>query len=153
GIHGEADEANGRLYGTVNFGQAPTANIEPGAQYWGGGYEIEYIGRWGNSTGHTLADWHATNLSDRTIQGYFPPSSGIVPGAVDYRQSGHLHDPPVGADDFVESSQFVPYGTPLATTLGAPNYPLNLDRLPWDYNGNGVVDSADYTVWRDSVGQ
>ena len=22
-----------------------------------------------------------------------------------------------------------------------------------DYNGNGVVDAADYTVWRDSLGQ
>jgi hypothetical protein len=25
--------------------------------------------------------------------------------------------------------------------------------LPGDYNGNGVVDAADYTVWRDSLGQ
>jgi hypothetical protein len=26
-------------------------------------------------------------------------------------------------------------------------------RLPRDYNGDGVVDAADYTVWRDSRGQ
>ena len=26
-------------------------------------------------------------------------------------------------------------------------------RLPGDYNGDGVVDAADYTVWRDSSGQ
>jgi hypothetical protein len=25
--------------------------------------------------------------------------------------------------------------------------------LPGDYNGNGVVDAADYTAWRDSLGQ
>jgi MYXO-CTERM domain-containing protein len=24
--------------------------------------------------------------------------------------------------------------------------------LPGDYNGNGVVDAADYTVWRDNLG-
>ena len=24
--------------------------------------------------------------------------------------------------------------------------------LPGDYNGNGIVDAADYTVWRDSLG-
>jgi hypothetical protein len=27
------------------------------------------------------------------------------------------------------------------------------DGLPGDYNRNGVVDAADYTVWRDSMGQ
>ena len=52
-----------------------------------------------------------------------------------------------------ESSQFVPYGTPITTTLGAANYPLNQSLLPWDFNHNGVVDAADYTVWRDTLGQ
>jgi T5SS/PEP-CTERM-associated repeat protein/autotransporter-associated beta strand protein len=28
-----------------------------------------------------------------------------------------------------------------------------LPGLPGDYNGNGVVDAADYTVWRDTLGQ
>ena len=27
------------------------------------------------------------------------------------------------------------------------------ERLSGDYNGDGIVDAADYTVWRDSVGQ
>ena len=26
-------------------------------------------------------------------------------------------------------------------------------RIPGDYNGNGTVDAADYTVWRDTLGQ
>lgn len=30
-----------------------------------------------------------------------------------------------------------------------PNLPI----LPGDYNGNGAVDAADYTLWRDSLGQ
>jgi hypothetical protein len=154
GIHGEVDEANGRLYGMVNFGQEPAANVEPGAEYWGGGYEIEMISRWGDSTGHALADWHATNLSDRTVPGYFSAATPTNPGpppVIDYRQSGGFHEPvPV---DFVETNQYVPYGTPLTTTLGASNYPLNIERLPWDFNGNGTVDAADYTVWRDTLGQ
>jgi hypothetical protein len=25
--------------------------------------------------------------------------------------------------------------------------------VPGDYNGNGIVDTADYTVWQDTVGQ
>jgi hypothetical protein len=25
--------------------------------------------------------------------------------------------------------------------------------VPGDYNGNGIVDAADYTVWRDTLGQ
>jgi hypothetical protein len=41
----------------------------------------------------------------------------------------------------------VPYGTKLADTLGAPNFMLG------DYNKDGVVDAADYTVWRDTLGQ
>ncbi|MGL4512675.1 MAG: hypothetical protein ACRCT8_06250 [Lacipirellulaceae bacterium] len=154
GIHGEADEANGRLYGKVNFGQEPTGNIEPDAVYLGGGYEIEMISRWGDSTGHTLADWHATNLSDRTVAGFFSASATTSPGpppVIDYRQSGGYHDTPLGS--FVETSQYVPYGTPLTTTLGAPNYPLNLEHLPWDYNQDGAINAADYTVWRDSLGQ
>ena len=27
-----------------------------------------------------------------------------------------------------------------------------LAKLPGDYNGNGIVDAADYTVWRDGLG-
>jgi hypothetical protein len=27
-----------------------------------------------------------------------------------------------------------------------------LSALPGDYNGNGVVDAADYTVWRNTLG-
>ena len=41
----------------------------------------------------------------------------------------------------------MPYGTKLLTTLGAPNY------ITGDFNGDGIVDAADYTVWRDSVGE
>lgn len=41
----------------------------------------------------------------------------------------------------------MPYGTKLTNTIGGPNY------LTGDFNGDGVVNTADYTVWRDTKGQ
>jgi hypothetical protein len=41
----------------------------------------------------------------------------------------------------------------MTNTLGSANYPLNQTSLPWDYNHDGVVDAADYTIWRDTLGQ
>jgi hypothetical protein len=32
-------------------------------------------------------------------------------------------------------------------------YTATIDQLVGDYNHNGIVDSADYTVWRDTLGQ
>jgi hypothetical protein len=46
-----------------------------------------------------------------------------------------------------ESSKGLPYGTKIADTLGSPNF------LTGDYNKDGVVDAADYTVWRNTFGQ
>jgi hypothetical protein len=38
----------------------------------------------------------------------------------------------------------VAYGTPLTTTLGSPNYPLNLlTPTPGDFDGDGDVDNSD----------
>jgi hypothetical protein len=41
-------------------------------------------------------------------------------------------------------------------TVGQPytrGWVAQLNLLPGDYNGNGIVDAADYTVWRDHLGQ
>ena len=109
GIHGESGEAAfGRLYGEINFGPESSTNIEPGATYVGVGYEIEYIGRWGNSTGQTADDWHISNLTDNALSGFT--------GTGDFRQSADPH----GSTN-VESNKEVPYGTNLTNTLGAPN--------------------------------
>lgn len=44
----------------------------------------------------------------------------------------------------------------MSTNNGIQAFELTLDPLPMgndgDYNGNGVVDAADYTVWRDTLG-
>ena len=150
---GNAGEAiYGRTYAPINFGPeipgqmysfldngVPTSvtfqpNITSGQTYVGLGYELEHIARWGNSTGQTAADWHITNLTNNSLSGFTGPADG-------FRQSGHYHDLPLGSNDFVETNQFVPYGVNLNNTIGAANYPLNVTKLPWDYNNNGVVDA------------
>lgn len=177
GVFSSPGEAGwGRLYAPVNFGPevpgqelspsqggVPDGNggfvfqphIEDGAVYVGLGYEIELLARWGDSTGQTPDDWHATNVSDRTVEGRFTASAGVDAEAttpvIDYRQSGGFHEPL--ETDVVETNQYVPYGTPLTTTLGSSNYPLNAGLLPGDFSGDGYIDAADYTVWRDSLGQ
>ena len=159
GIFSEADETEtGRLYGKVNFGvQDPgfpvppgfEANIEDDAVFELLDYEIEYIARWGNSTGSTIEDWHASNLTDKLASG----SQGVT-SLADWRQSGDPHptndnddSTPAPQPGFIESNKGVPYGTKLTTTLGGPNY------ITGDFNGDGVVNAADYTVWRDTLNQ
>jgi hypothetical protein len=163
GVH-EADETQyGRLYGQVNYGPQPgflppgwTPNIEPGAEFTFVGYEIEYVGRWGNSTGQSLDDWHISNFTDRQNAG----SSGVSAiGGPDWRQScidtagchpgnpGFPNSPPPQPPGGVESNKGVPYGTKLANTLGAPNY------ITGDFNKDGTVDAADYVLWRKTLNQ
>jgi hypothetical protein len=163
GIHGESSETRfGRLYGQVNFGSRPgflsvgwTPLIEPGAEFQLLNYEIEYLGRWGNSTGQTLDDWHISNLTDNTGSGSF---GVLAPGGPDWRQScigNGCHpvsdnDPDTPAPQppgGMESNKSVPYGTKLADTLGAPNF------ITGDFNKDGYVDVADYVVWMITQGQ
>ncbi|TWT32413.1 hypothetical protein KOR34_41760 [Posidoniimonas corsicana] len=163
----------GRSYAPINFGREEPGelvffdggikeiqpNIEPDAVYVGVGYEIEYLGRWGNSTGQTNDDWHISNLTDNPGSGRL--TAGQLPdGApVDYRQSytgdhgllasGSTDTPPTQPGESqgsLESNKDVPYGTRLLTNIGGPNY------LTGDYNGDGYVNAADYTIWRDSLG-
>ncbi len=153
----------GRTYSKINFGpEIPgqsysyfdpgvgdfvsitfQPNLTPDQTYVGLGYEVEHIARWGNSTGQTAADWHITNVTDKSPSGFTSPADG-------FRQSGHYHDNP--NDDYVETNQYVPYGANMTNTIGAANYPLNLTHLPWDYNNNNVVDGADYVIWRKTFG-
>jgi hypothetical protein len=98
--------------------------------------EAEYVARWGNSTGSLPADWHLSNLTEDAMSGF------ELPGMGDFRVSAEPHGSTNPAE--WESSQGVPYGTPLTTTLGSPNYPLNLiTPPPGDFDGDGDVDNSD----------
>jgi hypothetical protein len=112
GIHSEfGEEQYGRLYAPINFGPDVSSNIEPGATYVAVGFEIEYVGRYGNSSGQTADDWNVSNLTDNALAGYT--------GTGDFRQSGD----PQGSPTVVETSHGIPYGTNMTGSLGAPNYP------------------------------
>jgi Glycoside hydrolase family 44 len=67
-----------------------------------------------------------------------------------YRLTSGSSDPVRGADVELNLVNAMIYSMPAwsVTTLV-----LISDGLPGDYNHDGTVDAADYTVWRDSVGQ
>ena len=163
-----AEPFYGRTYAPTTFGTMQigdeffpggpkflTPNIEPGGTYvfapWAHTEsEIEYLARWGNSTGQTPDDWHIVNVTQRTV-------AGSANGAPDYRVSGEPHpgsitDPPPPGQ-VVETNKGVPYRTALFNTLGQPNYPVIVDgSLPGDFNEDGTVNAADYVVWRNNLG-
>ena len=145
----QSEALGSRSYGKVNYGPAafPTSQIEPGTTFVAIGYEVELLARWGNSTGQSDADWHVTNLTNNA-------GSGYQAGSSNFRQSGNPHqaddgniNTPPQQPPTIESNKGVPYGTILTNTLGAPNFLLG------DYNKDGVVDAADYVVWRNTQGQ
>jgi hypothetical protein len=136
------------------------SKVEPGAEYFGTGFEIEYLGRWGNSTGFTSDDWNASNLTADVGSGSFGPGTSPQSESVyDTRQScidgdgchpaddGNANTAPPQPASGTESSRGIPYGTKLLNTLGAPNY------MTGDFNKDGVVDAADFVMWVKTQGQ
>ena len=161
GVNSEASDIDGFLYAPVNFSAGTPVgggNVPAGAIFVDLGYEIEKISRWGDSTGSTAADWHATNLTNDTQSGYDGPE--------DYRQSGDPHgvttdpnnintDPNTG--QFVETNQGVPYGTYLTDSLGSTNFfVLDGDVNPTfdgeEFVFDGIVDARDFLVMQRNQG-
>lgn len=149
GVNSESSDADGRLYGEINFSSATPSgggNVEPGALFIDVGFEIEYIARWGNSTGSGVRDWHASNLTDNELAGFAGPA--------DFRQSGTSHDTG-GLDNFVESSQGVPYGVNLVASLGGPNLFIldgDFEYDPVTETFDNDVDGGDFLVWQRNFG-
>ncbi len=122
GVALEIGEADGTLYGMVNFGCENIVHRPVGAPFldvnWGiGGVndtsddEIEYIARWGKSTGSTLDDWVVANLTNA------PKRSGYTytVGNLMLSAAGDNHEGPV------QCSKDLPYGTILTNTIGGTN--------------------------------
>jgi hypothetical protein len=151
GINGESSDIGGYLYAPINFSPGTPAegpHVPKGAMFVDVGFEIEYFGRWGNSTGSSAADWHMTNLTNDSASGY--------DGPVDYRQSGDPHGIET-PNQFIESSQGVPYGTNITGTLGGENYFVADGDFDPVYNGeefvfDGDVDGRDFLVWQRNFG-
>jgi hypothetical protein len=152
GINGETTENNAITYAPINFStSAPTVatpTMPPGAQKVVLGYELEYFARWGDSTGSTADDWHVSNLTDN------PASRRDNDG--DLRQSGEPHgfNRP---NQVVETSQGVPYGTRIQSTMGGPNLFIeDGDFNPVDngeeYVFDGKVNGRDFLIWQRRFG-
>ncbi|WP_146591680.1 hypothetical protein [Posidoniimonas polymericola] len=71
-------------------------------------------------------------------------------------QSFLLIGTPTVTGDFsgVELPDLINLGMDWTTTIGPTGYSVSVvgAALPGDYNGDGLVDGADYSVWRDSNG-
>lgn len=154
GFNGEASDINGYLYAPINFSPGTPVgggNVGPGATFVDVGFEIEYIARWGNSTGNAASDWHVSNLTNE------PGTSGAgYDGPDDFRQSATPHGINT-VNQFVESNQGVPYGTILTNTLGSENYFIADGDFNAVYNGeeyvfDGVVSGRDFLHWQRNAG-
>ena len=149
GLNSEISDINGLLYAPVNFSAGTPEggiNVPEGAESFDFGAEIEYIGRWGDSTGSTLADWHAANLTNDGASGFAGPD--------DFRISGEPHG--VGAaNQFATTSQGLPYGALVTGSLGKSNrFVLDGD---YTYDSmtdsfDGSVDGRDFLLWQKNLG-
>lgn len=154
GFNGESSDINGYLYAPVNFSPGtPTAggNVAPGATFVDVGFEIEYLARWGNSTGNEAGDWHVSNLTNE------PGTSGAgYDGPDDFRQSATPHGINT-VNQFVESNQGVPYATIMTDTLGSENLFIADGDFNAVYNGeeyvfDGKVNGRDFLHWQRNAG-
>jgi hypothetical protein len=92
--------------------------------------------------------WHSIVIDvlpdDFTFVGGEPNVPDITAALADVTQFRILHNNfPSFLGEQIEASFFLDNIRPLAAGLA----------LDGDYHGNGVVDAADYTVWRDMLGQ
>ena len=151
GINGDPGEPAGFMYAPINFSLATPpggGNVPAGATFVDVGFEIEYFGRWGNSTGSTAADWHIANLTNDNASGFDGPT--------DFRQSAEPHGINT-PDQYVETSQGVPYGTIITGTLGSENLSIFNGDFDAVYDGeeyvfDGDIDGHDFLTWQRNFG-
>lgn len=88
-------------------------------------------------------------LDGKVSEGAFGESTSLAGGFS--QPLGNLYKSAVDAQDLILEYHLV--GTPSALVIrGNVNYSTGAG-LVGDYNGNGKVDAADYTIWRDTLGR
>lgn len=105
---------------------------------------------WMSLESQASADWFEAAESSTTLAELLPEGDEIL-GANQGYNLGALFST-TGEQDFVveylqDGANVLQAGQVLYDVL--PDLP---DPVVGDYNGNGVVDAADYTIWRDSLG-
>ncbi len=111
------------------------------------------------NSGNTVVGTNHGMQSDFTLTGSDTYTVTMTPldntGAA-YTHSGTLSNSGAGPIDWIE---FTMFNTPTDPTKATDFYVRSIQILsatppgvPGDYNSNGVVDAADYVVWRDHLG-
>jgi hypothetical protein len=110
----------------------------------------------------------AVGSADKYVDGAFVATSATMWGldgvAIGLNDLGVVANPSDGTWELTEADAISDTGwiagLGMFTPKGGTAYQrawvahVNLaEMLPGDYNGNGIVDAADYTVWRDQLGQ
>jgi hypothetical protein len=75
------------------------------------------------------------------------PATSAVTNIVATLNSSHISNITSFAEDTVGNLYYLNFGNGTIYELTATDY------LPGDYNADGTVDAADYTVWRDNLGK
>jgi hypothetical protein len=150
--------------GFTNYA-TPNSTIVPGS------FTADYFGRANNNSGWVATDWVSSSGLNGNTPTYGLGSKSNTVSSVDAKRP--LNN--IGGPNFDASQPAV-----IATTPGTLNYPVGSGPVfvdpgvtvsdpdsfffgsaqvsigtgvAGDYNGDGTVNAADYTVWRDHLGQ
>lgn len=125
-------------------GPRPVISSSPGNISYGGTFNVEFSSA---TTTNTIAlirlssVTHSVNMDQRYVllaQEIAPGQGVTIPAPGDANLA-----PPGYYMLFVVSAEGVPSESTMVQVLPA---------IPGDYNNDGVIDAADYTVWRDALG-
>jgi hypothetical protein len=98
-----------------------------------------------NNPSKTIAASNHANLSFTFWRSAYQGGGHALPGNI-VNRAAVLH---LITDDIYLDIKFTSWGSGSTTAL----FSYVRSVLPGDFNGNGVVDAADYTNWRDTLGQ
>jgi hypothetical protein len=105
-------------------------------------------GKWSSLADQGTVPWQEANAATNWLNEL--RTSGFTTLAAGQSLNlGELFNKAGGIKDLV--LEFALQGE-LGPRLGTVIYAALATAVPGDYNGNGTVDAADYTVWRDSLG-
>lgn len=97
---------------------------------------------------HTPAQLVYT-ITTSPSHGTLTPGTTFTQQQIDAGQVSYQHN---GSTNGTDSFKFSVNDGQGAASTGTFNITITIVSEPGDYNGNGKVDAADYTIWRDTLG-
>jgi hypothetical protein len=104
-----------------------------------------------DDTGYNLAQWQAATGNDLHSVVASAPSLFVNPAAGDYHLLADAVARDAGATNLAPMFDLDGKPRPIGATIDVGAYEFG-DTLPGDFNADGTVDAADYTIWRDGLG-